>query len=67
MMQTVSSSETSVNIYQISRCYIKDDVNLHIHFRENLKISLNNKIFPKEVTEIFSSLRVYICKSYVIT
>jgi hypothetical protein len=29
MMEAVSTSETSVNIYQTSRCYNPEDSNLH--------------------------------------
>jgi hypothetical protein len=35
MTDTISSSETSVNIYEITRCYIPEDTHLHT-CRENL-------------------------------
>jgi hypothetical protein len=42
MMETVSSSETSVNIYQTTRCSIPEDSRLHTRRRENLKSHLQN-------------------------
>jgi hypothetical protein len=36
MMEAVSSSEMSANIYQTTRCYIPEDSHLHTR-RENLK------------------------------
>jgi hypothetical protein len=40
MMEAVSSSETSVNIYQTTRHNIPEDSHLHIRRRENLKSHL---------------------------
>jgi hypothetical protein len=37
MMVAVSSSETSVSFYQISRCNKPEDSHLHTRRRENLK------------------------------
>jgi hypothetical protein len=42
IIRTVSYSETSVNIYQITRCNIPEDSRLHTHRRENLKSLLLN-------------------------
>jgi hypothetical protein len=35
--EVASSSETSVNIYQITQCYIPEDSHLYSRRRENLK------------------------------
>jgi hypothetical protein len=37
MMKAVSSSETSINIYQTTRCYIQEDSYLHTRRRKILK------------------------------
>jgi uncharacterized membrane protein YGL010W len=37
MMETASSSETSVNLYQTTRLNIPEDSHLHTRLRENLK------------------------------
>jgi hypothetical protein len=37
IMEAVSSSETSFNIYQTARCYVPEDNHLHTCRRENLK------------------------------
>jgi hypothetical protein len=37
MMEAVNSSETLVNIYQITWCNIPEDIHLHTSRRENLK------------------------------
>jgi hypothetical protein len=37
MIETVSSSETSVNIYQAIWCYKSEDSHFHTRRRENLK------------------------------
>jgi hypothetical protein len=37
MMEAVSTSETSVNIYQTTRCNIQEDSHLHTCRREKLK------------------------------
>jgi hypothetical protein len=37
MMEAATTSETSVNFYQTTRCYNPDDSYLHTHRRENLK------------------------------
>jgi hypothetical protein len=39
-MEAVSASETSVNIYQTTRCNIAKDSHLHARRRENLKSRL---------------------------
>jgi hypothetical protein len=36
MMEAVSTSETSVNLYQTTRCNIPEDSHLHTRRRENL-------------------------------
>jgi hypothetical protein len=40
MMEAASTSETSVNVYQTTRCNIPEDSRLHIRRRENLKSHL---------------------------
>jgi hypothetical protein len=40
MMEAVSSSETSVNIYQVTRRNIPEANHLHSRLRENLKSHL---------------------------
>jgi hypothetical protein len=42
MMEAVSTSETSVNIYQTTRRNIPEDSNLHTSRRENLKSYQDN-------------------------
>jgi hypothetical protein len=37
MIEATSSSETSVNFYQTTRCYNPEASHLHIRRRENLK------------------------------
>jgi hypothetical protein len=37
MMETARTSETSVNVYQTTRCNIPEDSHLHTRRRENLK------------------------------
>jgi hypothetical protein len=37
MMEAVSTSETSINFYQITRRYNTEDSNLHTRRHENLK------------------------------
>jgi hypothetical protein len=37
MMEAVSTSETTVNFYQTTRCNIPEDSHLHTRRRENLK------------------------------
>jgi hypothetical protein len=37
MMKAASTSETSVNIYQTTRCNIQEGSHLHTHRCENLK------------------------------
>jgi hypothetical protein len=37
LMEAMSSSETSVTIYQTTRCYIPEDGRLQTRRRENLK------------------------------
>jgi hypothetical protein len=47
MMETVSTSETYVNLYQATRRDIPNDSQLHIRCRENLKshdLHLNDKL-----------------------
>jgi hypothetical protein len=44
MMEAESSFKTSVNIYQITLCYITDDSHLQIRRRENLEFHLINTI-----------------------
>ena len=36
-MEAMGSSETSVNLYQTTRCHIQEDSNLHSHHCENFK------------------------------
>jgi hypothetical protein len=36
MMEAVSACETSVDIYQTTRCYIPEDIHYHIRLPENL-------------------------------
>jgi hypothetical protein len=36
-MEAVSTSETSVNFYETTRCNIPEDSHIHTHCRENLK------------------------------
>jgi hypothetical protein len=45
MMEAVSSSKTSVNIYQTTRCYIPEDSNLH-NLRREKQNPTNNLIWP---------------------
>jgi hypothetical protein len=35
MMETVTTTETSVNLYQHTRCYSLEDSHLHTHRHEN--------------------------------
>jgi hypothetical protein len=37
MMEAARTSETSVNFYQITRCYDQEDSHLRTHRRESLK------------------------------
>jgi hypothetical protein len=37
MMEAVKTFETSVNVYQTTRCYNPEDSHLRTHRRENLK------------------------------
>jgi hypothetical protein len=41
MMETVSASETSVNIYRTTWCDISEDSHLHIRRRVNLKTQIS--------------------------
>jgi hypothetical protein len=36
-MEAVSTSETLVNLYKTTQCYIREDSHLHTHCHENLK------------------------------
>jgi hypothetical protein len=45
MMEAVSSSETSPNIYKTTQCYIPEDSHLHIHHHENIKSHLYLGLF----------------------
>jgi hypothetical protein len=38
-MEAVSSSETSVNIYHTTQCYIPEDGHFYTHRRKKLKIN----------------------------
>jgi hypothetical protein len=42
MMKAINSSETAVNIYQTTRCYIIQDSHLHTRRRGNLKSHQEN-------------------------
>jgi hypothetical protein len=46
MMETVGTSETSVNFYQTTRRNIPEDSHLHTRRRENLKSHQNYTLFP---------------------
>jgi hypothetical protein len=37
MIEAASTTETSVNVYQTTRCYNSEDSHLHTRRRENLK------------------------------
>jgi hypothetical protein len=53
-MEAANTSETSVNIYQTTRCNIPEDSHLHSRRRENLKSHM--KEFRKaDLKEIFVS------------
>jgi hypothetical protein len=45
MMETLSSSESSVNIYQTTWCNIPEGIHLHALRRENLKYHLYYTLF----------------------
>jgi hypothetical protein len=49
----MSSSETSVNIYQITRCYIPKDSHIHARRRENLK--------SHKMETCFNELHILLC------
>jgi hypothetical protein len=51
MMEAVSSSETSVNIYQTTQCNIPEESHLHTNHSENLKSHLHNE----ELHNLYSS------------
>jgi hypothetical protein len=55
MMEAVSISETSVNLYQTTWYNIQEDSHLHTHCCENLKSHL-------KITKIFAGSPVYIKK-----
>jgi hypothetical protein len=46
MMETVHTSETSVNIYLTTRQYIPEDCKLHTRRRENLKSHIILTCYP---------------------
>jgi hypothetical protein len=52
MMEAARTSETLVNIYQITRCYNPEDSNLHTHRCENLKsyFSLCNFLYSNFIS-----------------
>jgi hypothetical protein len=52
MMEAVSSSETSVNIYQTTQCNISEDSHLHTRRCENLKSHLHICTFQLDVSGI---------------
>jgi hypothetical protein len=51
MMEAVITSDTSVNIYQITRRNISEDYHLHTRRRENLKSHILDPVIPVSVFE----------------
>jgi hypothetical protein len=46
MMEATSTSETSVNFYQITQCNNPEDSHLHTHHHENLELELEFIYIP---------------------
>jgi hypothetical protein len=58
MMAAVSTSETSVNVYQTTRCNNTEDSHLHTRRRENLKSHIFHIMRPLyEVHEVMARWR----------
>jgi hypothetical protein len=59
MMEAVSTSETSVNLYETKRRNIPEDIHLHTHRRENLKSHIIIALMMEAVSTSETSVNLY--------